>query len=88
MALRMNDDSGQATTLTARELLALELIVEGRSNEIIAKAVGLELDSVRAFIEQIAVKMEAPSPSEAAVRALRQGLIGPGTEPFLRRSQT
>lgn len=76
------------TSLSAAELLALELIVEGRTDQEIADAVGIERDAVPTFVEKIAVKMEALSPLEAGVKALREGLIGPGTDSFLRRSRT
>jgi DNA-binding NarL/FixJ family response regulator len=63
--------------LTSHELLALELIAEGLSEAEVAAELGIDADSARALVARAAEKMSASSPSDAAVRALRAGLIGP-----------
>ena len=59
--------------LTARELEVLELIVEGRSNPEIAKALYISLSTVKAHIRSIMTKLAVDDRVQAAVVALRAG---------------
>ncbi|HWG99557.1 MAG TPA: LuxR C-terminal-related transcriptional regulator [Pilimelia sp.] len=67
--------------LTRRELEVLGLLVEGWSNARIAAALVVAERAVVAHLDRILAKLDAPSRTAAAVRALRQGLYvpaGPG----------
>jgi DNA-binding CsgD family transcriptional regulator len=63
--------------LTPRELEVLGLLIEGRSNHEIAKALVVASRTVAAHIEHVLVKLDAPTRTLAAVRAERQGLYVP-----------
>ena len=59
--------------LTPRELEVLGLIVEGRSNQQIARRLSVTLRTVATHVENILHKLEAPTRTLAAVRAEREG---------------
>ena len=61
--------------LTERELGILELIVEGQSNNAIAETLHLSLGTVKTHVRNILNKLGANDRTQAAVRALRSGLI-------------
>ncbi len=61
--------------LTERELQVLELIVEGQSNSAIAELLHLSLGTIKTHIRNIFSKLSASDRTEAAVRALRSGLV-------------
>lgn len=63
--------------LTPRELEVLGLLIEGRSNPQIARALVVTPRTVAAHLEHILVKLDAPSRTLAAVRAEREGLYVP-----------
>jgi DNA-binding CsgD family transcriptional regulator len=63
--------------LTPRELEVLGLLVEGYSNQEIARALVVTPRTVAAHLEHILVKLDAPSRTLAAVRAERDGLHVP-----------
>ena len=67
--------------LTPRELHVLELISKEFNPARIESILGIETTAVDALIERIVDKMNARSPSEAAMRALMAGLIGPNANP-------
>jgi DNA-binding NarL/FixJ family response regulator len=73
-----DDDSGvvDAYTLTERELEVLELIVEGCSNAIIAERLFITVGTVKTHVRNILNKLCADDRTQAAVRALRSGLVG------------
>jgi DNA-binding NarL/FixJ family response regulator len=75
--------------LTARELDVLRLIDEGLSNKEIAKALSIELPTVKNHVHSILEKLNVRRRTAAAARARRLGLLGQsgpeadnGTEPF------
>src|SRR3712207_2971786 len=63
--------------LTPRELEVLGLLVDGCSNQQIARTLVVAPRTVAAHLEHILVKLDAPSRTLAAVRAERQGLHVP-----------
>ncbi|HIK04915.1 MAG TPA: response regulator transcription factor [Trichormus sp. M33_DOE_039] len=77
-----NPDStdGQETIdpyiLTERELEVLQLIVEGCSNALIAERLYITVGTVKTHVRNILNKLCADDRTQAAVRALRSGLVG------------
>ncbi|MDJ0706079.1 MAG: response regulator transcription factor [Leptolyngbyaceae cyanobacterium MO_188.B28] len=65
----------EANALTDRELDVLELIVAGYSNAEIGEKLFLSLGTVKTHVRNILAKMAASDRTQAAVRALRSGLI-------------
>lgn len=71
-----NEDSIEAYTLTERELEVLQLIVEGCSNALIAERLFITVGTVKTHVRNILNKLCADDRTQAAVRALRSGLVG------------
>ncbi|WP_409330267.1 helix-turn-helix transcriptional regulator [Trujillonella humicola] len=65
--------------LTPRELEVLGLLVDGCSNQQIARALVVTPRTVAAHLEHILAKLDAPTRTLAAVRAEREGLYVPST---------
>jgi DNA-binding NarL/FixJ family response regulator len=63
-------------TLTERELEVLQLIVEGCSNALIAERLYITVGTVKTHVRNILNKLCADDRTQAAVRALRSGLVG------------
>ena len=63
-------------TLTDRELEVLHLIVEGCSNAVIAERLYITVGTVKTHVRNILNKLCADDRTQAAVRALRSGLVG------------
>jgi DNA-binding CsgD family transcriptional regulator len=63
--------------LTARELQVLGLLVDGRSNQQIAKSLAVATRTVAAHMEHLLNKLDAPTRTLAAVRAEREGCYVP-----------
>jgi DNA-binding CsgD family transcriptional regulator len=63
--------------LTPRELQVLGLLVDGRSNQQIARRLAVTPRTVAAHVEHLLYKMEAPTRTLAAVRAEREGCYVP-----------
>jgi len=66
----------QQTSLTERELQVLELIVAGCSNAAIAEKLYITVGTVKTHVRNILNKLCADDRTQAAVRALRTGLVG------------
>jgi NarL family two-component system response regulator LiaR len=66
--------AGQAQ-LSPRELEVLRLIAEGLSNKEIAQSLGISLSTVKTHIEELLAKLSASDRTQAAIKALRQGLL-------------
>lgn len=66
----------EAYPLTERELEVLELIVEGFSNAAIAEKLYITVGTVKTHVRNILNKLCADDRTQAAVRALRSGLVG------------
>jgi DNA-binding CsgD family transcriptional regulator len=72
--------------LTARELEVLGLVVEGHSNQQIARRLRITLRTVAAHMEHILHKLEVPTRTLAAVMAEREGChVPPQPRPRERR---
>lgn len=65
------------SSLLPREKEVLEHLVEGQSNAIIAKNMGLSENTVRFHLRNILSKLHARSRTEAAVQALRHHYVRP-----------
>lgn len=66
----------EAYPLTDRELEVLQLIVEGCSNAAIADKLYITVGTVKTHVRNILNKLCADDRTQAAVRALRSGLVG------------
>lgn len=65
----------EAYPLTERELEVLQLIVEGCSNAVIAERLFITVGTVKTHVRNILNKLCADDRTQAAVRALRSGLV-------------
>jgi DNA-binding NarL/FixJ family response regulator len=65
----------QATPLTERELEVLSEIVNGNSNAEIAERLYITVGTVKTHVRNILNKLCADDRTQAAVRALRAGLV-------------
>ena len=65
--------------LTPRELEVLGLVVDGYSNQEIARTLVVAPRTVAAHVEHLLVKLDAPTRTLAAVRAERDGLYVPAS---------
>lgn len=69
------NDLGDRYSLTERELEVLQLIVEGYSNAEIAKALYITVGTVKTHVRNILNKLCANDRTQAAVQALRSGIV-------------
>jgi two-component system nitrate/nitrite response regulator NarL len=76
-----------AGRLTARELDVLRLIEEGRSNKEIARALSIELPTVKNHVHSILEKLNVHRRTEAAARARRHGLLSLNSSGIDKRSE-
>jgi PAS domain S-box-containing protein len=67
--------SGNDYGLTFREMTVLQLVVAGRADKEIGKALGITTTTVHKHVASILDKMGASSRTEAGVRAIREGLV-------------
>lgn len=61
--------------LTPRELDILRLIADGLPNKEIAEALGVSVSTVKLHVQDILTKLQASDRTQAAVKALRRGLL-------------
>jgi DNA-binding NarL/FixJ family response regulator len=71
----MHDDESETPELTDRELDVLELVASGKTNQAIGAALGISEKTVEKHLEGVFAKLNVSSRVEAAVRAVREGLI-------------
>ena len=64
-----------STRLTGREMDVLRLVVEGKTNQEIALALGISDKTVEKHMEGVFAKLGVASRVEAAVHAVREGLV-------------
>lgn len=64
-----------AERLTGRELQVLGQVAEGLSNKAIGNALGISVDTVKAHIKSILVKLSANDRTHAVTIALRRGIM-------------
>ncbi len=67
--------TGGAYGLSFRELTVLYLVADGQSDKEIAAALGIRPMTAQKHVSNILAKMKAGSRTEAAARALREGLL-------------
>lgn len=65
----------KSTSLTDRELEVLELVVEGKTNQEVGLVLGISDKTVEKHLDNIFTKLEVTSRVEAAVWAVREGLV-------------
>ena len=65
----------KAEQLSKRELEVLELIVEGYSNPEIAKQLDLSVNTIKTYVRSIMNKLTVSDRVQAAVTALRSGIV-------------
>jgi len=65
-----------SSSLTDRELEVLQLIVNGNSNADIAEKLYITVGTVKTHVRNILTKLSAEDRTQAAVHALRSGLVG------------
>lgn len=65
----------EAAALSEREREILRLIARGLSNKAIARTLGISPSTVKTHVESLLAKLQASDRTEAAVKALREGLI-------------
>jgi DNA-binding CsgD family transcriptional regulator len=70
-----DEDDDPVEALTARELEVLELLAHGLSNKSIATRLGISDQTVKFHVASICGKLGAVNRTDAARRAIRQGLI-------------
>ncbi len=70
-----NLDSDGGEPLTAREVEVLELLAQGLPNKSIAARLGISDQTVKFHVASICGKLGAANRTDAARRALRQGVI-------------
>jgi DNA-binding NarL/FixJ family response regulator len=73
--LRPSVPKGKLAQLSARELEVLKLIVEGHTNREIASMLYLSFSTVKHYIRSIMNKLSVDDRVQAAVMALRSGLV-------------
>jgi len=74
--LRLLGDA-RVPELSGRELEVLELVARGWENARIAETLYLSIGTVKHHISSILAKLDAENRTQAAVRAVQYGLIGP-----------
>jgi DNA-binding NarL/FixJ family response regulator len=68
-------EAGEANRLTPREVEVLHAVVEGKTNQEIGFSLGISDKTVEKHLEGIFAKLGVSSRVEAAVRAVREGLV-------------
>ncbi len=72
------DPKGNSQSLTERELEILKLIAEGLPNQQIAKQLFISERTVRTHVSNILRKLKLPNRTQAALYAVREGLVASG----------
>ncbi|MBX9688756.1 MAG: response regulator transcription factor [Candidatus Obscuribacterales bacterium] len=68
--IKLEDES-----LSKREQEVLKILANGASNQDIAKELGISIETVKAHVKSILSKMEVNDRTQAAVKAIRSGLV-------------
>ncbi len=75
MSVWMREDEPEGNRLTHRELEVLRLVVEGKTNQGIGLNLGISEKTVEKYLEAVFAKLGVTSRVEAAVYAVREGLV-------------
>ncbi|MHB1287234.1 MAG: response regulator [Leptospirales bacterium] len=78
LAVRRIQSSGfpdRDNPLTPREMEVLKLLAEGLTNKEIGQKIQVSLSTVKAHIQSILAKLSATTRADAAVKAIKKGLI-------------
>ncbi len=75
MSTWAQDDVSQPSDLTDREMQVLRGVVEGKTNQEIGLDLGISQKTVEKHLEFVYSKMKVASRVEAAVMAVRQGMV-------------
>lgn len=82
--LTMVSESPQRTTgtvrVTPRERQVLVLLVDGLSNKQIARQLGISEHGAKRLVASLMAKMDCPTRTLVVAKALREGLIHPGSQ--------
>jgi DNA-binding NarL/FixJ family response regulator len=68
-------DEAERSQLTPREVDVLRLVVDGNTNQSIANSLGISEKTVEKYMDAIFTKLNVSSRVEAAVHAVRVGLV-------------
>ena len=68
----------QKVSLTRREREVLTLVVEGQSNKIIAKRLGIALETAKEHVKNLLRKSSATNRTQVVLWAVRNGLLATG----------
>ncbi len=66
---------GSAPKLSQREIEVLKLVVEGKSNQEIAEKLYLSVETVKTHMRRIMEKLAVSDRTQAAVKAMREGIL-------------
>lgn len=77
LVARLRGPLEDVIALTAREQSVLELIAQGLSNKAIARRLSLSEGTVKGYVSQILQKMGISDRTQAAMYAVRKGLVQP-----------
>ena len=72
---RLVDSIENKFDLSEREKQVLTLIVEGKTNQVIASNLHLSVDTIKSHLKSIMDKLSVNDRTQAAVKAVREGLI-------------
>ncbi|WP_313920289.1 response regulator transcription factor [Tahibacter sp.] len=75
LVARLRAPAGEDIALTAREHSVLQLIAQGLSNKAIARELSLTEGTVKGYVSQILQKMGITDRTQAAMHAVRKGLV-------------
>ena len=75
MAAWTRTDDAAKSSLTGREIEVLRLVVAGKTNQEIGAALGISEKTAEKHLESVFSKLGVASRVEAAVRAVREGLV-------------
>ena len=68
---------GPPRQLTRREYEVLQLLAKGQTNREIARNLGISAGTVKVYVQHILFKLGVSDRTQAAVHALRHGLLTP-----------
>lgn len=75
MSVWMREDYPDSNHLTKREMEVLRLVVDGKTNQGIGVTLGISEKTVEKYLEAVFSKLNVSSRVEAAVYAVREGMI-------------